>query len=170
MAVAASLSGRRWDCEALARNEIRWTRASSFGARRELSEDAIELGGEPTQPAAVFLASSSGTRAARNGLPLDHAPRRLAAVTPPSPFRLSIGGGSPTLNIEPTSRLEAMRLLVPDALGLLVGSAVTLPVEWVTYSLPEAGLHTARSLHPTGRPCGVAQIDRGGPSSRARGF
>jgi hypothetical protein len=30
-----------------------------------------------------------------------------------------------------------MRLLVPDALGLLVGSAVTLPVEWVTYLAPE---------------------------------
>ena len=89
----------RWDCEALARNKIRWTRVRPFGARRELSEGATELGGEPTLPAAVFLSSSSETRAARNGLPLDHAPRRLAGVTPPSPFRLSIGGTSPTLNI-----------------------------------------------------------------------
>ena len=93
---------KRWNCEALPRNEIR-TRAGPFGARRELSEGAIELGGVPTLPAAVFLFSSSGTRAARNGLPLDHAPRRLAGVTPPSPFRLSIGGGSPTLNISEPS-------------------------------------------------------------------
>jgi len=45
-----------------------------------------------------------------------------------------------------------MRLLMPDALGLLVGSAVILPVEWVTYLAPGGWVAYGPILAPCGPP------------------